>query len=211
MLKLLLILFLIQSTRIVLLQVILQISEKAMLFHSFLLIPIGLAFILIYRPSLDDLGLRTSQIKRRVKGGYVFGGLLIVALTITTPSLWMEPSLITVISILESVIIYPIFEELLFRGYLWNRLEMQFKDRRLSSVKMIAINTLLFGLWHLGYADVIYMKTHIQHTGPSLETIMIYKVLTGMVFGVLTGVARGKMKSTYSSILVHSFLNIFGR
>jgi membrane protease YdiL (CAAX protease family) len=182
-----------------------------MLYHSFLLIPIGIVMILIHRPSLNDLGLGYVQMKRGVKRGYVFGGILIVVLTLSTPSLWMEPSLITIISSLETVIIYPVFEELLFRGYLWNKLEKQFENRKFGGFKMIALNTLLFGLWHLGYLDVIYMRIHIQVTSTSFEMIMIYKVLTGMVFGVLTSVARWRMKSTYGSILVHSFLNIFGR
>jgi membrane protease YdiL (CAAX protease family) len=201
----------IQSVRIVLLQVLLQVSEKAMLYHSFLLIPIGIVMILIHRPSLNDLGLGYAQMKRGGKRGYVFGGILIVVLTLLTPSLWMEPGLITIISSLETVIIYPVFEELLFRGYLWNKLEKRFENRKYGSAKMIALNTLLFGLWHLGYLDVIYMRTHIQVTSTSFEMIMIYKVLTGMVFGVLTSIARWRMKSTYSSLLVHSFLNIFGR
>jgi hypothetical protein len=44
-----------------------------------------------------------------------------------------------------------------------------------------------------------------------LTLLIIQSVRIELVFGLLTSVARWRMKSTYGSILVHSFLNIFGR
>ncbi len=209
--KLILILLMIQAVRIGLLQILLQISDNAMLYHSFLLIPIGILLILSIRPSLGNLGLDIKKMDKRVKIVYLIGGILVIVIALLTPSLWLEPSPMTIISVVESVLIYPIFEELLFRGYVWSKLEKRFEGRRFGGMEIIALNSLLFGVWHLGYLDVIFMKTQAQLTSTPFVTIMFYKVLTGMVFGVLTGVARWRMKSTYSSILVHSFFNIFGR
>ena len=209
--KIVLNLLIIQTVRIGMLQALLQINDKAMLYRSFLLIPIGILLFLSVRPSLGSLGLDIRQMGKRVKIVYLIGGIMVIMLALLSPSLWLEPSPMTIISVVESVLIYPIFEELLFRGYVWGKLEKQFEGRRFGGIEIIALNSLLFGLWHLGYLDVIYMRTQVQLTSAPFVTIMFYKVLTGMVFGVLTGVARWRLKSTYGSILVHSFLNIFGR
>jgi membrane protease YdiL (CAAX protease family) len=44
-----------------------------------------------------------------------------------------------------------------------------------------------------------------------MAEIMFYKVQVRIIFGVVTGFVRYKMKNTYSSIMVHSLMNIFGR
>lgn len=209
--KLVLILLIIQSVRIGLLQVLLQINDKAMLYRSFLLIPISILLYLCVRPSLGSMGLDAKQLDKRLKVVHLIGSIIVIVLALLSPSLWLEPSPVTIISVVESVLIYPVFEELLFRGYVWGKLEKRFEGRRFGGIEIIALNSLLFGLWHLGYLDVIYMRTQVQLTSTPFVTIMFYKVLTGMVFGVLTGVARWRLKSTYGSILVHSLLNIFGR
>ena len=45
----------------------------------------------------------------------------------------------------------PIFEEWLFRGYVWRYLRPVFG----SGWQLVVVTSVLFGLWHLGYADVI--------------------------------------------------------
>lgn len=50
-------------------------------------------------------------------------------------------------------IVTPVFEELLFRVFIWNRLSFHIK----KEWKVLLIVTALFGLWHIGYAVGIYL------------------------------------------------------
>ena len=48
----------------------------------------------------------------------------------------------------------PVFEELLFRGFLWDRLERAFGGGSAA----LWLSAALFGLWHVGYADTILCR-----------------------------------------------------
>lgn len=99
-------------------------------------------------------------------------------------------------------IITPIFEELIFRGYVWNKLNMIFSKEWKTYVTV----TVLFALWHLGYIDSIAFRV-----GNSLANIMMWKVITGFCFGIVLGAVRIKTKNSYSTILLHGVMNMFGR
>jgi CAAX amino terminal protease family. len=58
---------------------------------------------------------------------------------------------------------------------------------------------------------IIFSKGVIKLTSKYEYIKPIFKVITGGVFGVVTGFIRFKTKSTYGSILAHSLMNIFGR
>lgn len=40
---------------------------------------------------------------------------------------------------------------------------------------------------------------------------MVWKVITGLCYGMILGAVRLKTKNSYSTMLVHGVLNIFGR
>ncbi|WP_368488841.1 CPBP family glutamic-type intramembrane protease [Clostridium sp. BJN0013] len=44
-----------------------------------------------------------------------------------------------------------------------------------------------------------------------LPFVMFMKVITGLCFGIIIGFIRYKLKNCYATILIHSFMNIFGR
>ncbi|MBL4937797.1 CPBP family intramembrane metalloprotease [Clostridium sp. YIM B02515] len=46
--------------------------------------------------------------------------------------------------LISSTIAIPIFEELLFRGYVWNELKQNYK----SDLTFYVVNTVLFAIWH---------------------------------------------------------------
>lgn len=99
--------------------------------------------------------------------------------------------------------ITPIFEELIFRGYVWNKLEEKLSKR----FAVYVITTLLFAAWHIGYIDTIAFRV----ASDRVLFIMLMKVVTGLCFGIVLGAVRYKTKNCYSSILLHSVMNIFGR
>jgi membrane protease YdiL (CAAX protease family) len=50
---------------------------------------------------------------------YAVSSIIVVALTISAPFITGDKSLLSIISLICMVIITPVFEELIFRGYIW--------------------------------------------------------------------------------------------
>ena len=132
---------------------------------------------------------------------YISVSIISVVLFIASPSNYkggIEPILLLV----YSSIVTPIFEELIFRGYIWNELNQIFT----SEWKTYIITTILFALWHLGYISSIAFRVE-----DNLLNVMIWKVITGLCFGIVLGAVRLKTKNCYSTMLLHGVMNLFGR
>lgn len=132
---------------------------------------------------------------------YVVATLVGAVLFILTPSNYTD-GIHGILLLLFSSIVTPVFEELIFRGYVWNKLnEILNKEW-----KTFFITTCLFALWHIGYIDSIAFRVDA-----GLLNAMMWKVITGLIFGIILGLVRMKSKNCYSTILVHGIMNIFGR
>ena len=132
---------------------------------------------------------------------YISVSIISVVLFIASPSNYkggIEPILLLV----YSSIVTPIFEELIFRGYIWNKLNQIFT----SEWKTYIITTILFALWHLGYISSIAFRVE-----DDLLNVMIWKVITGLCFGIVLGAVRLKTKNCYSTMILHGVMNLFGR
>ena len=132
---------------------------------------------------------------------YISVSIISVVLFIASPSNYkggIEPILLLV----YSSIVTPIFEELIFRGYIWNELNQIFT----SEWKTYIITTILFALWHLGYIRSIAFRVE-----DNLLNVMIWKVITGLCFGIVLGAVRLKTKNCYSTMILHGVMNLFGR
>ena len=132
---------------------------------------------------------------------YIIVSIISVVLFIASPLNYkggIEPILLLV----YSSIVTPIFEELIFRGYIWNELNQIFT----SEWKTYIITTILFALWHLGYISSIAFRVEYD-----LLNVMIWKVITGLCFGIVLSAVRLKTKNCYSTMLLHGVMNLFGR
>ena len=132
---------------------------------------------------------------------YISVSIISVVLFIASPSNYkdgIEPILLLV----YSSIVTPIFEELIFRGYIWNELNQIFT----SEWKTYIVTTILFALWHLGYISSIAFRVE-----DDLLNVMIWKVITGLCFGIVLGAVRLKTRNCYSTMLLHGVMNLFGR
>lgn len=109
--------------------------------------------------------------------------------------------------VLISALITPLFEEMLFRGYIWNRLARCLK----SEWTVYLAVTLLFALWHLGYADTVQLRMSLRGDGGSLLYIMLMKTVTGLFFGIVLGFVRYKSKNCLASAIAHGLMNLFGK
>lgn len=168
---------------------------------------LGVILFFIFKPDRKSLGLELRAKKKVVKIIYTVATIFVILLLITTILFFSEGNVDNVLMTLKGVVIIPVFEELLFRGFLWNKLT----ENKIKEIHAYIIITVLFGLWHLGYWDIIYYNASMNFADIHMGEIMFYKVLFTMAFGIVCGFVRLKTKNTYSGILVHSFLNVFGR
>lgn len=133
---------------------------------------------------------------------YIIETLLLVGLMTSTPMITGDKNPQTIIIMLYSSIVTPVFEEIIFRGYVWNKLKAVFKKERTTYLAV----TLLFAIWHLGYIERIAF-----HAPDDLAVTMIWKMVIGLCFGIILGAVRLKTKNCYSTILLHGIMNVFGR
>ena len=132
---------------------------------------------------------------------YIIGTCVGVALLVAAPSNYADGFQAIALLFYGSVVT-PIYEELIFRGYVWNRLNTLFK----REWKTYAVTTVLFGLWHIGALDTVSFRV-----ATGLTNIMIWKVIIGLDYGIVLGALRLKTKNSYSTMLLHGVMNIFGR
>ena len=110
-------------------------------------------------------------------------------------------SMNNIFKILYGTITLPIFEELLFRGYIWSRLLKMFKNE----MYVYILTTLLFSIYSVFYIDsAILLK--VFSFG-----LIIFKLVIGLLFGLITGFVRYKTKNTFSSMIVSSIMNMVSK
>ncbi|MBX8938118.1 CPBP family intramembrane glutamic endopeptidase [Enterococcus gilvus] len=132
---------------------------------------------------------------------YLFATDIVGLLLVTTPANYSGGIEATLLLIYSSIVT-PIFEELIFRGGVWNQLSVIFK----RAVPVYLWSSVLFGIWHLGYFDSLAFRV-----GEGLPEALIWKVITGLCYGLVLGLLRLRTKNCYSTMLLHGAMNIFGR
>lgn len=212
-LQIVLALFIIQILRALIMDglwYLLQPGENLVLFQiingiSFLVV--GALLLVCFRPSLKDLSLDYDDIRKKTRIIYIgLGAILFILLTLPV-ILGFELELM-VLNLVFGLIV-PAFEELLFRGYLWNKVEDSLESQKDFSQRSGLITwitiTLLFALWHMGYLDVFL----IHPKQMTLAPILLSKIGIGLVLGLIVGFIRLKTGKVYGSFFCHAFWNIF--
>lgn len=127
---------------------------------------------------------------------YVVFTIIVAVVFITTPANFTGGYQAVMLLIYGSVVT-PVYEELIFRGYLWNRLDRVFSKEVYTCIMSVA----LFTLWHLGY-----MASHIMAGN---WNAVLWKLAAGLGYGVVLGIVRLKYKNCYICMLIHGLLNDF--
>ena len=167
---------------------------------------IGIGLLIWFRPSRGQLALDWSTARRRELIAYIVIGILTLGLVIST--YFLQPDLF--VTNLNAAIVIPIFEELLFRGWGWGRLEKAAPFRAPGFVNWLVIS-LLFGLWHFGYVDIYLLKVFPANPNMDWGTFFVMKLLTTLIIGLIVGLPRWRLGRVYGSLILHSLINLFGR
>lgn len=209
LIKTLVILFVIQGVRIILKQVFFLFMSKN-IFNDDLINLLEMALftiLLLLVCKARHINLSIFPDTKAAKERYFIITLIVLFLIFIVPFINGSFSPDVFLSLAISTIATPIFEELIFRGYVWNTLKKCFT----SELVVYIINTLLFAIWHLGYADSIYFRTGLRGETSGLPYIMLMKVVVGLCFGIVIGFVRYKFKNCHAAMLAHSIMNNFGR
>lgn len=142
---------------------------------------------------------RLSVFPKRFTWPYIGATVLFAVLLIASPA---NGGMESVFLLAYSCIVTPVFEELLFRGCIWDQLSGIFGGKWATYLT----TTILFGLWHLAYIDSIAFRLE-----DGLLSVMVWKVVTGLCFGIVLGAVRMKTKNCYAAMLLHGAMNLFGR
>ncbi len=165
----------------------------------------GLVIWIIFKPDMKVVGLDGFPVSR-VK--YVYFGFGLLLFIMAGVNLILDPS--QLLPTIISCVVFPLFEEPIFRGWIWNRVTTSLPDR-FNGILALLVSTLLFVLWHLGYWDVVALHVRPGTTFAGLTHIMLMKMVVASIIGLLAGMFRWKTGNIYASILVHAFWNLFGR
>jgi membrane protease YdiL (CAAX protease family) len=167
---------------------------------------IGITLLLLYRPSRQQLALDWKDAPRWELAVYLGLGMLTLGLVASTYFLQSDLFVINI----NSAVVIPIFEELLFRGWGWGRLEKTPSFKASGFVNWLVIS-LLFGLWHFGYLDIYLLKVAPANADIDWGVFFVMKFLTALVIGLIVGLPRWRTGRVYGSLILHSLINLFGR
>lgn len=164
-----------------------------------------LTLFIIYKCKKEkiSLGVFSFTKNKESKIYYFLVSICILFLIFISPSFSMRPSLETLLPLIYTAIMIPIYEEFIFRSYIWGILE----NENINEMKIYFLTTILFALYNIGYIGSSIITNGFNH----MAIIIFIKLLSILSYGLFIGFFRYKIKNTYFCILIHSFINIFGR
>jgi uncharacterized protein len=163
-----------------------------------------LLFLFIKSPSVNEIGLSWKNINPKYKIYYIIG-IAFIPLLIISGCFFMSFFAFTMN--LRFGIMAALFEEIIFRGYIWHRLQ----DKKFDDITLIFTTAIFFGLFHLTYYYEIGYATSFFKDAPSLSSILRQKVMANLGYGLFLGFFRYKSKNLYLPLVIHSIGNIMGQ
>lgn len=120
-----------------------------------------------------------------------------IVLFMVAPSNFTQ-GLPSVIMTIYGSIVTPVYEELLFRGYIWNR----FGKVMTNKAQIYVWNVALFTIWHFLYIvpNILSGNWHV---------LQLLKLAAGIGYGTILGYIRLKTKNCWATILAHGIMNFF--
>jgi len=138
-----------------------------------------------------------SFFPEKISKGYIIATCAAAVVFIIAPSNFTQ-GFTSVINILYGSIVTPVYEELLFRGYLWNRFGKVMTNRWHICIWNVA----LFTIWHF-----LYIVPNI--ISGDWNVLQLLKIVAGLFYGTILGFIRLKTKNCWATILAHGIMNFF--
>ena len=176
---------------------------------SIMIVGISTAFFLKNNDKYNPAGQRLINLNNKYHNKtirLILGILMVIGII---ASLYIEGGyfVTTLIMIILSLVVEPVFEEVMFREYLWNYISNFEKNDK----RILIIISIISALFKLGYWDII--NQNLSVIGSSFYTIdiVLSKVFFGLIFALVLGIVKLRYNDTYLCIFVHSLINVFFR
>ena len=140
--------------------------------------------------------IRIELFPKKFSKGYVIFTIISLILMLSTPSIYTEGFKALMVVIYGSIVT-PIYEEYLFRGIIWRKLEKCFNNEKIIYI----MSAILFSIWHIGYVIAPLLQGNLF--------ALFSKMAVGLVYGLILGIVRMKTHNCYSTMLLHGILNVF--
>lgn len=206
-----LILFIIQTIRIGIKHILLsQLSlslSNLIITSSISIVLIGIGMVLVFKDNekFNPLNLKIIKLFNK-KEKYIKIILCIVIILFLIANTYLNPKYImyNMEELILGIIIIPVFEEILFRQYLWNYLNKYIPSTIIIFCAIVAI----FSIYQVGYIDIIYQYMQITNSSGYLIDKVILIVTRGVVLGSILNYIKLKFDDVNICILSHSLFNI---
>ena len=200
--KIVLLLLTLQITRIVLKQIAFLFFYYSK-FNEMVVSIITIFFLILFilyksRKEKINLGVFSYMKSSESKGYYIVVTICILMLSIISSDIINNPSIENIINLIYYSMIIPIYEEIIFRSYIWENLK---KDNK-NEWKRYIITTILASLFQIGYIDTINMSMG------NMVNIIFIKCILMLSCSFFIGSFKYEIKNSYSCMLIHSFITI---
>jgi uncharacterized protein len=166
----------------------------------------GVVLCVLFRPSRSMIGLTGFFGSLRTRVVEIIGTSLFLILA--GINLILHPD--KIVPTFVSCLIFPLFEESLFRGWIWNKISPCLPKKQDGIFTAILVSV-LFAIWHLGYWDVVALHMKAESTMATMLHVMLMKMVIASIIGIFAGMLRWKTGNISASILFHAAWNLFGR
>lgn len=180
----------------------LTVPAQAILSIAAMLLMLGFVVMLAAAQQVD-IPLRPKAKTRRGKLGYAAAGVLMVGIVFGISFIDDGVHLESVMSAIYFGLVIPLYEEILFRGYIWQRLAAH----KMTPQKIGVFTAAAFALWHIGYWDI---TVFYSDNAGDVIVYLLTRAAISFVLGLALAWLRAKTKSCYVGLLVHGVMNVLG-
>lgn len=176
---------------------------------SFMLVGISLIIILKGSNLFNSAGQRLINLNNKYnnkKQRWILGVISVIGIL---ASFYYENGyfMTTLLILTLSLIVEPIFEEVIFREYLWNYINNYEKDEK----RILIIISILSALFKIGYWDIVSQNLSVIGSSSYTIDIIFSKIILGFITALILGLIKIRYKDTSLCIFSHSILNVFFR
>jgi len=156
-----------------------------------IMIGITILFLIFVKVTNSELSFFPEEWSKK----YTIATGLVIASLILNPANFYN-GINNIWLVIYGSVVTPIYEELVFRGYIWNKI-----NEECSENSTYLVTSVLYGIWHLFYM--------IEYIIAGDFFAVLSKLVVGLACGFVLGYLKLKTKNTYSTVLLHAFLNLF--
>ncbi|MFA9380510.1 MAG: lysostaphin resistance A-like protein [Acetanaerobacterium sp.] len=166
------------------------------------LVTIGSLLLVLARYARVHLSVFPAFTSNKDRILYISASAAVLLILLAAPVKAGDYSPAPLLGFVYAAVMLPIFEELLFRGYVWGRLHARFTPE----LTVCMISAVLFAVWKAGYTDALLANTALS-TADIVMTVLTNMALALMV-GLITGLARLITKNCVPGMLIHIVLAV---